>query len=109
MDALLRLVVEPHAVGNVYNIGHFEEVAILDLARRVKSLTASASDIVLIPYDEAYEAGFEDMPRRVPDLSKIRDLIGYAPTLMLDDILRRVIQAHQAAVPLPVQSADIKV
>jgi UDP-glucose 4-epimerase len=110
VEALVRLVGEPRAIGNVYNIGHFEEVRILDLAHRVRALTGSSSEIVLIPYDEAYEAGFEDMPRRVPDLRKIHDLIGYAPTLTLDDILRRVIDAQAPAVlPSAVQSADIKV
>jgi UDP-glucose 4-epimerase len=108
--ALVRLVAEPRAIGNVYNIGHVEEISILELARRVKALTNSPSDIVLIPYDEAYEAGFEDMPRRVPDLTKIRELTGYAPTMALDDILRSVIEfERRAAMPFPVQSADIKV
>jgi UDP-glucose 4-epimerase len=71
-----------------------------DLATRVKSLTSSASQIVLVPYDEAYEAGFEDMPRRVPDLTKIRDLVGYAPRVELDEILRRVVEHSRAAMSL---------
>ncbi len=66
-----------------------------DLAEKVKAMTGSHSPIRLLPYDEAYEAGFEDMPRRVPDISKIRALIGYEPRLGLDDILRRVID-HMA-------------
>ena len=92
-DALIKLSQEPRAIGEVFNIGSSQEITILDLAKRVKRLTSSSSPIVLVPYDEAYEAGFEDMPRRVPDLAKIGQLIGYAPTIGLDDILHRVI-AH---------------
>ena len=78
-------------MGGGFNIGNPEEISILDLAHRVKALTNSTSDIVFIPYDEAYEAGFEDMPRRVPDLTRIQRLIGYAPTVGLDETLHRVI------------------
>jgi UDP-glucose 4-epimerase len=109
VGALVRLVEEPRAVGHVYNIGHSEEVTILELARQVKAMTGSASEIVRIPYDEAYEAGFEDMPRRVPDLTKIRELIGYAPTLGLEDILRRVIAHERERLPGAVQKADMRV
>ena len=91
VGALLKLVQEPQAVGQVFNIGNTEEISILDLAHRIKALTDSASDIVLVPYDEAYEAGFEDMPRRVPDLTKIQRIVGYAPTVGLDEILGLVI------------------
>jgi UDP-glucose 4-epimerase len=91
VSGLTALADEPRAVGQVFNIGNSEEITIGELAERVKAMTGSASDIVRIPYDEAYEAGFEDMPRRVPDLSKIRALVGYAPTIGLDEILRRVI------------------
>jgi UDP-glucose 4-epimerase len=69
---------------------------IRDLAKRVKTMTGSASEIVYIPYDQAYEAGFEDMPRRVPDLTKIQSFIGYRPTIDLDEILRRVIDHTRA-------------
>jgi UDP-glucose 4-epimerase len=88
---LLGLVEEPRAVGEVFNIGNGEEISIRGLAEKVKAMTASASPIVTIPYDQAYEAGFEDMPRRVPDLTKIRTYIGYEPTVGLDEILERVI------------------
>jgi len=91
VGALLKLVAEPQAVGHVFNIGNTEEVAILALAERVKTLTGSASSIKLVPYEQAYESGFEDMPRRVPDLSKVTRLIGYTPTRSLDDILLEVI------------------
>jgi UDP-glucose 4-epimerase len=93
--ALAAIVAEPRAIGEVFNLGNAEEVSIRELAERVRSLTGSASPIVNIPYDEAYEAGFEDMPRRVPDISKIRDLIGYEPRVPLDDILNRVIAFHR--------------
>jgi len=91
VNALLKLVVEPAAVGQVINIGHTQEITIAKLAERVRELTASSSTIEVIPYDEAYESGFEDMPRRVPDLSKITAMIGYKPLKTLDDILVEVI------------------
>jgi len=100
VGALIKLVQEPKCVGGVFNIGNTEEISILDLARRIKTLTGSSSDIVLVPYDEAYEAGFEDMPRRVPDLTKIERLVGYAPTVGLDEILALVI-AHMRQAPIP--------
>ena len=91
VDALVRLAVEPRAVGEVFNIGNTGEVTIGDLAIRVKEMTGSSSPINYVPYDEAYEAGFEDMPRRVPDISKVRDLIGFEPKLELDGIIQMVI------------------
>ena len=92
VGALMKLADHEGAVGQVYNIGNdSEEVTIRDLAQRVKERTGSPSEIVTIPYDKAYESGFEDMPRRVPDLSKIRSLIAYEPKVQLDEILDRVI------------------
>ena len=89
---LLPLAEEPGAVGEVFNVGNDrEEIAMLDLARRVKARTGSRSEILLVPYDRAYEEGFEDMQRRVPDLSKLRALTGYEPQVDLDAILDRVI------------------
>ena len=93
--ALLQLVDEPRAIGEVINVGNTEEVTIRDLAERVKAATGSKSPIRLIPYDEAYESGFEDMPRRVPDLTKIHAMVGYQPTLTLDDILSDVIESFR--------------
>jgi UDP-glucose 4-epimerase len=90
--AVVALIDEPRAVGQVYNIGNGYEISIGDLAERIRTLAGSASEIVRIPYDQAYEAGFEDMPRRVPDISKIKALVGYAPTVELDEILTRVIE-----------------
>ena len=90
--ALVALVDEPRAVGQVFNIGNGREITIGDLAEKVRTLTGSNSGIVRIPYDQAYESGFEDMPRRVPDIAKIRSLVGYEPTVDLDEILARVIE-----------------
>ncbi len=91
VDCLLKLVKEPRAVGQVFNIGNSHEVTILQLAELVKSLTGSSSTIEFIPYDKAYEAGFEDMPRRVPDLTKVTQLVGYEPKVQLNEIVTRVI------------------
>jgi UDP-glucose 4-epimerase len=102
VDGLIKLVLEPRAVGGVFNLGNTEEITIFDLAQRVRTMTRSRSEIVFVPYDEAYEAGFEDMPRRVPDLSKVQALVGYRPTLGLDAILERVIAHTRAALePAP--------
>jgi UDP-glucose 4-epimerase len=91
VDALLKLIQEPKAIGEVINIGNPQEVTIRDLAERVRTLTGSRSAIAFVPYDEAYESGFEDMPRRLPDLTKVAGLIGYKPKNTLDDILTDVI------------------
>ena len=92
VGALLGLMDHPDATGQVFNIGSQQEIRILDLADKVKSMTKSDSDIVFVPYEKAYEEGFEDMPRRVPDISKLNKLIGYEPTIDLDGILKRVIE-----------------
>ena len=90
--ALLALVNEPRAVGQVFNIGNVEEISISQLAERVKAAAGSSSPIVTIPYEQAYEAGFEDMPRRVPDLAKIRAFVGYEPKVGLEEIIASVIE-----------------
>jgi UDP-glucose 4-epimerase len=95
VDGLLRLVAEPRAVGEVFNVGNDQEITIFGLAEKVRDLTGGRSEIVKIPYDQAYEAGFEDMPRRVPDLAKIAHLVGYAPQIGLDEILTRVVDHFQ--------------
>jgi UDP-glucose 4-epimerase len=92
VQALVKLVREPKAIGQVVNIGNTGEISILKLAERVRELSGSNSPIKLVPYDEAYESGFEDMPRRVPDLTKVNALIGYKPRFSLDDILTQVIE-----------------
>jgi UDP-glucose 4-epimerase len=97
VDALMRLMVHPGALGQVFNIGNIEELTILELAERIRKMTGTNSRIVKIPYDQAYEAGFEDMPRRVPDLSKIRAAVGYEPKVGLDEIIERVIAYQRSS------------
>ena len=92
MDGLLS---EPAAWGNVFNVGSMSEISILELAQRVLAVTGSASEVSLVPYDEAYAAGFEDMHRRVPDITKIAQLIGWSPTRSLEDIIRDVVAHHE--------------
>jgi UDP-glucose 4-epimerase len=90
--ALIALINEPKAVGQVFNIGNGREISIEALAEKIRTMTGSTSEIVRVPYDQAYESGFEDMPRRVPDISKIRALVGYEPSVELDETLARVIE-----------------
>ena len=91
VGALIGLMDHHSAVGQVFNIGSNQEITILELAQRVKDLTQSDSEIVFVPYDEAYEEGFEDMPRRVPNISKVSELVGFRPEMSLDGILESVI------------------
>jgi UDP-glucose 4-epimerase len=91
VEALVKLMDHPEAVGQVFNIGSNTEISILELAKRVKEITQSDSEIVFVPYDEAYEEGFEDMPRRVPNIAKISELVGFRPQMSLDGILERVV------------------
>lgn len=91
VDALMALMVESSAVGEVYNVGSPEEITIRSLAEKVKAMTASSSKIVMIPYEQAYEEGFEDMLRRVPDITKLSELTGFVPQYSLDNILNDVI------------------
>jgi UDP-glucose 4-epimerase len=91
VGAIIKLIDCPDAVGEVFNVGSTEEISIKSLAERVKEIAQSESEIVFVPYDEAYVEGFEDMPRRIPDIGKVSKLIGYRATKNLDDILREVI------------------
>jgi UDP-glucose 4-epimerase len=91
VGALIKLMDRSDSVGQVYNIGSNEEISIFQLAEKVKELTNSDSEIVFMPYDEAYEEGFEDMPRRVPDITKINKLVGFRPEMTLEGILQSVI------------------
>lgn len=100
VEAISKLVAHPESAGQVFNIGSTEEVSIEELAKRVIALSGSQSEICFIPYDQAYAPGFEDMQRRVPDLTKINRLIGYSPNCSLDDILRRVIEFERGCSPL---------
>jgi UDP-glucose 4-epimerase len=91
VGALMRLMDSSEAVGQVFNIGSNEEISIRALAERVKEITQSDSEIVYVPYEQAYEEGFEDMPRRIPDISKVSALVGFRPEMSLDGILESVI------------------
>lgn len=91
VEAMIGLMDREDGVGEIFNVGSQETVTINELARRIKETTKSSSKIVHIPYDEAYEKGFEDMRIRVPDISKIEKAIGYRPKVGLDEILRRIV------------------
>ena len=90
--AVIGLLEEPRAVGEIFNIGGDDEISINDLAARVKSITGSASPIVHVPYNEAFQEGFEDMERRLPDISRIVGLIGYKNSCALDQILVEIVE-----------------
>jgi len=96
VKALFALSDHPGAVGEVFNIGGGREITINDLALLVKEKARSSSEIVHVPYDQAYEKGFEDMPRRVPDITKISHLLGWRPTIDLDQIVEKVIAFQRA-------------
>jgi nucleoside-diphosphate-sugar epimerase len=107
--ALAKLAVEPRAIGEIFNIGNPEEITIGGLAALVKEETGSDSPIVHVPYDQAYQKGFEDMPRRVPDISKVAGLTGFEPKLGIRDIVRDVVRTTvvQPAERLPRRSAKL--
>src|SRR5262245_39332526 len=90
VEALMRLMDTERAVGEVVNIGNTEEISIGDLARKVRERTGSSSEITFVPYDQAYEPGFEDMMRRVPCLEKLVSLTGFRPQTKLEEIIDRV-------------------
>ena len=92
VPALVALLARPEAHGKAINLGGTEEISVLDLAHKVIGLTVSESKVRYVPYDEAYEEGFEDMPRRVPDITRARQLIGFEPTVSLEEIIQRVIE-----------------
>ena len=91
VSAMIGLIREPAAVGQVFNVGGGREISITELAELVKKLTGSNSEIAYVPYDQAYDVGFEDIVRRTPDISKLRELIGYAPTIDLPEIILRIV------------------
>jgi UDP-glucose 4-epimerase len=99
VEALLGILEEPSAEGDVFNIGSMEEVTILELAEAVIRATKSHSTVQLVPYEQAYEEGFEDMRRRIPDVSKIRALTGWQPTRNLADIIADVVASAQLTTP----------
>lgn len=102
VKAIASLAFHPKAPGQVFNIGGNHEISMMQLASRICELTGSSSSLQLIPYSEAYAPGFEDMQRRVPDTTRIHQLVGWQPQISLDDILRSVIeyqQQHRNEVP----------
>jgi UDP-glucose 4-epimerase len=94
--AMMALMNEPKAIGEVFNIGNGAEISIRDLALKVKAATRSASPVHFTPYSQVFDASFEDMPRRVPDITKIRQYVGYKPTVHLDEIIEHVIKFWDA-------------
>lgn len=100
VEALVGLLDHPNAVGGVFNVGAANEVTINGLAELVIQMSGSSSRIVRIPYDEAYEEGFEDMQRRVPDTTRIYDLIGWEAKRSLEDIIRDVLAHERASLPV---------
>lgn len=95
VEAIVRLENHAEATGQIFNVGSRESITILELARTIKDLASSKSEIVHIPYEEAYETGFEDMRYRVPDISKIANLTGYEPQTSLEQMLRGIIAHHK--------------
>ncbi len=93
VKAMAELANHPKAVGEIFNLGSGEGITISGLAKKIKELSNSQSEIVYIPYEEAYQKGFEDMRHRVPDISKVRNLISYWPQVKLDDMLREIIES----------------
>ena len=99
--AMMALINEPRAEGQVFNIGNGEEISIRDLAVKVRQMTTSTSELRFVPYEQAFDRSFEDMPRRVPDISKIRRLVGYEPRVQLNGIIESVIRYWEAEHSLP--------
>ena len=97
VDAMIAIVGDPREVGGVFNVGHTKDISIAELATLVRDLAGSDSEIVDIPFEQAYEPGFEDIVSRRPDISKIASLIGYRPSLDLTEILERIIEHERAA------------
>nr|WP_232300362.1 NAD-dependent epimerase/dehydratase family protein [Desulfonatronovibrio magnus] len=92
--AIESLAQRPEAVGKLFNVGRSQEISMLDLAKRIRQLAGSSSEIALIPYEQAFAKGFEDMQRRIPSTDKIREILGWEPIIPLDDTLRAVIESE---------------
>jgi UDP-glucose 4-epimerase len=105
VEALVRIGRTPEALGRVVNIGQPSEISILELARRIIDVTGSRSEIELVPYGVAYEPGFEDMRRRVPDVTLLRELIGYVPDTTIDVTIRQIVEAVEAGQPMRLVAA----
>ena len=94
--ALLLVIDSDKAIGQVFNVGNNQQISIMDLAKKVIKITGSKSEIKKIPYSEAYPAGFEDMQRRVPDISKIKNVLGWSPEIGLEQIIRDIADFHRS-------------
>ena len=99
VEAMAKLLDHPEAYGRVFNLGGAEEITIHELAQRVIAITGTNSKIRFVPYEEAYEEGFEDMERRVPDTTRARELVGFEPTVSLDEVIGMVIAAQRGKSP----------
>ncbi|MBD3288900.1 NAD-dependent epimerase/dehydratase family protein, partial [candidate division KSB1 bacterium] len=97
VEALVNLSENDKAVGQIFNVGNDNPISIVELAEKVKKTTNSDSEIKYVSYEEAYEEGFEDMSIRVPDLTKIKKLIGYEPKVHIDEILKNVVEYFATA------------
>jgi UDP-glucose 4-epimerase len=106
--AMMALINEPRAEGQVFNIGNGEEISIRDLAVKVRQMTKSTSELRFIPYEQAFDRSFEDMPRRVPDISKLRRLVGYEPRVQLGGIIESVIRYWEAEHSLPQVAGSVR-
>jgi UDP-glucose 4-epimerase len=95
VNAFLSMMVEKKCEGEVFNVGTTEVISIEDLAKKVKETCNSKSKIEYMAYEDAYEEGFEDMMHRMPDLSKIKEFIGYEPKVHLDEIIKRMIEYYE--------------
>jgi UDP-glucose 4-epimerase len=111
--SLIGLMDRPESAGEIYNVGATTEISILQLAQLIKEITGSSSPIEMIPYAQAYEAGFEDMPRRIPDTSKLRALIGYAPSTgieeIVDSVMKSFVSRQERSAPRPPVGARVPV
>jgi UDP-glucose 4-epimerase len=96
VNGMINLMNEPEAYGKVFNLGGEEEISMTDLAQRILDISGSDSKVRYMTYEEAYEEGFEDMQRRVPDTTRARNLVGFSQTIGLDEIIRSVIEAHRS-------------
>jgi UDP-glucose 4-epimerase len=96
VDALVALAAAPGATGEVFNVGGDQEITMMDLAKMVKEITESDSEIITVPYDQAYPQGFGDTLRRVPDTTKLRDAVGFSPTVDLNEIIERIVAHHRS-------------
>nr|MBU1327694.1 GDP-mannose 4,6-dehydratase [Candidatus Omnitrophota bacterium] len=95
INTLIKLMNDKDAVGQVFNIGSQEEITIENLAKKIIEISKSKSRLVYISYEKAYEEGFEDMQRRVPDTTKVKNLVGFKPTIYLEGIIKSVIEYYK--------------